>query len=490
MSGARCHRAGALARLGAPIGRALRGRDGVALLVALFVVVIMTLTVVDFAYVTQIDANVAANNSDDLRAFYLARSAVRAGLVILGVDSLVADTGGVPTVADSRLSVWASQELIAYQQINQQLMRVADGRAILGRMDERCAPVWPAEGEDFEGPIVDEDRKVSLGNLVQGQGTQSEKVDFMTYQLARNLLDNWLVKADEEAGALPSGITGGTLASALVDWMDTDEFDASRAIPPADLQFGSSSQRLPADTTYDAFIGYPDGYEERYYLNLADFEKELPEGFPPDCAEFVRPEIPNAPITDLRELCYVAGFFDVMRVYPQFWEFVRSNFSPFQTQGLNLLTTTRPIIEAMPVVDVAQSDWFANNSLRPAGGDEGSDPNDEVIDAILEGQMEPTVAPVSQSVQQFFQGLQVLTGLDPQAFPDAVAITTYQILKTRSSVFTINGTGCMDYGLAEQTEEDEPLSFAYFKENPVKKEIRATYRRDGANYRPMAWKVL
>ena len=63
--------------------RALRGERGVALLLALMVVTIMTLTVVDFAYVVQIDSNVAANNSDDLRAFYLARSAVRAGLVIL-----------------------------------------------------------------------------------------------------------------------------------------------------------------------------------------------------------------------------------------------------------------------------------------------------------------------------------------------------------------------------------------------------------------------
>ncbi|MCA9773976.1 MAG: hypothetical protein KC466_16270, partial [Myxococcales bacterium] len=353
----------ALAR---PIGRALRAREGVALLLALFVVVIMTLTVVDFAYFTQIDANVAANNSDELRAFYLARSAVRAGRVILSVASLVGEAAGGPTVSDSRLSLWASTELIAYQQLNQQLMRVADGRAILGRMDERCAPLWNAVTEDFEGPIVDEDRKVALGNLVQGQGTPAERVDFMTYELARNLLDNWLIETDAEAGSLPSGINGATLASALVDWMDTDTFDASKVIPSTYLQFGTNAQKLPPDTTYDAFIGYPESYEERYYLNLADFEKEIPEGFPADCQDYTRPTIPNAPITDIRDLCYVGGFFDVLRVYPQFWDFVQANFSAFHTDGLNLLTTTRPIIEAIPIVDVNQTDWFTNNSLRPA----------------------------------------------------------------------------------------------------------------------------
>ncbi len=68
-------------RVGAPMPQ---GRRGIAILIAMATVAIMSVSVVEFAYQTRVNVFLAANARDDLKAYYLARSGMNLGTVILG----------------------------------------------------------------------------------------------------------------------------------------------------------------------------------------------------------------------------------------------------------------------------------------------------------------------------------------------------------------------------------------------------------------------
>ncbi len=60
-----------------------KGSRGMALLVVLTTLAVLTALVVDFSFNTRIDASLAANARDELRAYYLARSATSLGRLVL-----------------------------------------------------------------------------------------------------------------------------------------------------------------------------------------------------------------------------------------------------------------------------------------------------------------------------------------------------------------------------------------------------------------------
>lgn len=60
-----------------------RGRKGIALLIAMATVAILSLSIVEFAYQTRVNVFIAANARDDLKAYYLAKSGMNIGVVIL-----------------------------------------------------------------------------------------------------------------------------------------------------------------------------------------------------------------------------------------------------------------------------------------------------------------------------------------------------------------------------------------------------------------------
>ncbi|MBZ0253715.1 MAG: general secretion pathway protein GspK, partial [Candidatus Methylomirabilis sp.] len=211
-----------------PLRRTLSGREGVAMLIALFVVTVMTMTVVDFAFSVQVDANVAANGSDDLRAFYLARSAQRAGALLLQVGDPTADR-------DHRFDPWANPtELVLLQLENRGLIHIPQGRVYLGPVDESCSPavlstaLAATTGSGLQDIIVDENRKLSVGNLVKNRGQANEAADFMTLLMLRNLFANYVDAQIETLsdvyGRIEPDDMAETMVSALVDWVDSDAY--------------------------------------------------------------------------------------------------------------------------------------------------------------------------------------------------------------------------------------------------------------------------
>src|SRR5271168_4950337 len=87
-----------------------KSERGVALLAVLLGVALMTLVVVDFALTSGLGFVSAANQANELRAYYLARSAVSIGLGLLAADERAkqqaAGTGG--TQCESLNDAWAS----------------------------------------------------------------------------------------------------------------------------------------------------------------------------------------------------------------------------------------------------------------------------------------------------------------------------------------------------------------------------------------------
>jgi general secretion pathway protein K len=128
-----------------------RNQRGVALLATMLAIALMTLIVVDFTSSSALGYLSAANQANELRAGYLARSAVNVGLAILAQDSRAQQAAqeragaGNPGLAapvgqsDSLMSVWAAP-----------------------------FPPLPINGGTASLSIVDEARKFDINRIING----------------------------------------------------------------------------------------------------------------------------------------------------------------------------------------------------------------------------------------------------------------------------------------------------------------------------------
>src|ERR1700734_2528995 len=83
-----------------------RSQRGVAMLATLMAVALLTILIMDFTTSTNIAYRSAANQANQLRAYYLARSAVNVGLALIADDARKAALSNTPRV-DSLQSIWA-----------------------------------------------------------------------------------------------------------------------------------------------------------------------------------------------------------------------------------------------------------------------------------------------------------------------------------------------------------------------------------------------
>lgn len=125
----------------APHGPSRHSEEGVALLLALLFIVLMTVLVVEFAYENQVESSFVDVRSAQFEAEVAARSAVAAGMGLLAADaqlasyaqtavpsnlrdnSAIADALGGMADSDSLLDAWALG--VPYRQINKAAMQCA-----------------------------------------------------------------------------------------------------------------------------------------------------------------------------------------------------------------------------------------------------------------------------------------------------------------------------------------------------------------------------
>src|SRR5260370_15863803 len=120
-----------------------KNERGVALLAVLLGIALMTLLVVDFAMTAGLGFVSAANQANELRAYYLGRSGVNIGLGLLAEDARADARSETPM--DTLLDVWA----MPY-------------------------PTMPLEGGNVSLTVVDETRKLNINGMIDQNGTPNE----------------------------------------------------------------------------------------------------------------------------------------------------------------------------------------------------------------------------------------------------------------------------------------------------------------------------
>jgi general secretion pathway protein K len=155
--------------------RRSRSQRGVALLATMLAVSLLTILVMDLTTTTNIAYRSAANQANQMRAYYLARSAVSVGIALLANDARQAALSNAPRV-DSLQSIWALP-----------------------------LPPLPLGGGWANLSVVDEARKLNVNQLVTPQGQVNQQfADTMTRLLT--IL----------------GIDPTVIVPSLIDWLDPD----------------------------------------------------------------------------------------------------------------------------------------------------------------------------------------------------------------------------------------------------------------------------
>jgi general secretion pathway protein K len=227
---------------------------GIALLATMLAVALMTMLVVDLTTSAALGYRSAANRADELKAYYLARSGVAAGLALLQADS-----------------------------INDSMQRMAyDG------LDEPWAqPVPPIRvgGGTVSFSVVDEARKLNIDLLFN---PRARAVDGRYAEIILRLLANLNISPD--------------LLPVLIDWLDPDSIDSQGGaeadyyltlVPPYEPRNG------PMPTIGD--LRMLKGMDDVTFMMLRQYLTTMPERrvnlntAPPEVLAALTPELENTP---------------------------------------------------------------------------------------------------------------------------------------------------------------------------------------------------
>jgi len=159
--------------------RGKRSERGVALLVVLLGLALMTLIVVDFASESGLGFVSAANQANEIRAYYLARSATGAGLALLAQSARMQMMAQQQQPADSLQDPWA----VPFPPLN-------------------------LDGGQVSLSIVDEARKLNINLLLTNEG-QPNQQQLMIFERLFTIL-----------GVDPR------ILPAILDWLDPDSIES------------------------------------------------------------------------------------------------------------------------------------------------------------------------------------------------------------------------------------------------------------------------
>jgi general secretion pathway protein K len=219
---------------------------GIALLATLLAISLMTLLVVEFSTSAALGYRAAANQANELRAYYLARSGIQIGLAVLAQDSLSKSLA--KHQYESLDQVWAQ-------------------------------PIEPitVEGGTVSMSIVDEERKLNINKLFN---QQKREPDEQFAAIVTRLLSN--------IGLSPA------LVPILIDWLDPDSVESDggaeadyylRLMPPYEPRNG----QIP--TIGD--LRMLKGMDDVTFLRLSRYLTTMQEGAGPCCvnANTASPEV-------------------------------------------------------------------------------------------------------------------------------------------------------------------------------------------------------
>lgn len=217
----------AAARPGGP------GEEGLALVLALLFIVLLTAIVVDFTYEMQVEASFAEVHILDLEAYMAAKSAIASGLGLLAADLLISEEDASfqnSEVIDSLEDIWA--EGVPMAPMNRAIMqcKIQDE---YGKLNLNALVIYPPETRAGGG-----------GGGAGGGGQELEVVD----EVLREALYTLFSVREPEEGSPEE------MVDSIIDWLD---FDDEPSLNGVETDYYSS-----LDPPYAAKNGPMDNIEE------------------------------------------------------------------------------------------------------------------------------------------------------------------------------------------------------------------------------------
>jgi general secretion pathway protein K len=234
--------------------RARRSERGIALLATMLAVALMTILVVDFTTSSALGYRSAANQADELRALYLARSGIQVGIALLERDSL--SDAQQKTPYDSLNDIWAVP-----------------------------IPPIPVEGGTVSVSIIDEARKLNINQLYN---LRSRQVDDKFAQVIARLFEGIGVSTD--------------LIPIIVDWLDPDSVESPGGAE-ADYYLGLKPPYEPRNGPMPTIgdLRALKGVDDATFMQLAQYLTTAPEMLvnantaSPEVLSALTPELSNGP---------------------------------------------------------------------------------------------------------------------------------------------------------------------------------------------------
>ena len=298
-------------RSASPAARRERRSRGVALIIAVVSIAILTVIATDFAYNSRVDLQLAANQRDEVRAYYMARSGVALSRLLLRFQKQVDQTpipnpagllaqflgpkaqpGGTQTPQPSSLNIQLFKMARVDCHMLKGLVKSEQGA------DGETSPLKPADDENFKmddaeqdpavremasqmtqrsfggfegcflASITDEEEKLNVHRLMAGAGD--------AYPTMLRMLDMYNDKRFEflwerdDANKVRS--TPQDVVLAMKDWTDDDEtgsainlVDATNPLPAGFSDEGAAYSRY--DPTYEPKNARFDSLDELYRVH-------------------------------------------------------------------------------------------------------------------------------------------------------------------------------------------------------------------------------
>lgn len=197
--------------------RSEKRNEGVALILVLLFVVLLTVLVVEFAYEAQVEASYSMNSGNDYQARLAARSAVYKGISVLEMDRLQAELGSQATTTTNGTGTSSSSSSSSSMSANNNNNDNTGTNTADSRLSSWAQPgnFEPLNDAVMRTTITDEFGKINLNALVvNDNGTR------VIREHIRLGLEEFFRLRGEAAQA---EVDPTALVESIIDWIDEDD---------------------------------------------------------------------------------------------------------------------------------------------------------------------------------------------------------------------------------------------------------------------------
>ncbi len=258
--------------------RARRGSRGVALLMVLGTLSILTVMLTEFQDATSAELGSSIAARDQVRAEYAAKSAVNLTRLLIAAEPTVRASPIGLMVGGAQIPVWEYTDVILGA------FNDADGGAVfegISGMNLAEGRNLGMDGAGFELVVVDEDSKINLNTSARANVASKTAMAAQIHTLIGGIQYNdFFEEAEDEKG---NRLDRFTVCTALMDWADPDTDRSS-----CDPQDKTASATAPEDSYYQ-LLSRPYARKNAAYDSLEELHlvQGVSEGF---WSRFIQPD--------------------------------------------------------------------------------------------------------------------------------------------------------------------------------------------------------